>query len=94
MEWMLRLVAMGIDGEPEFKTRWRSVGLTVDIANLGMTLSGAKQLLVQVRRQVVAGAGRRPCDVSAGLPLGGGTYHLKDWRRAGFRGCSVREPVY
>ena len=51
MEWTLRLVGMGIDGQSrsfEGMTISRPDGL-VDIANLGITVCEAKQLLVQVQ---------------------------------------------
>jgi hypothetical protein len=56
MEWMLRLVGKGIDGQP------RSCDVMVirradclgDMTDLGMTLSEAKQLLSQVQQPVVA----------------------------------------
>ena len=56
MEWTLRLVRTGIDGQSrsfDVMAISRPDGLG-DIANLGMTLSEAKQLLVQVQQQVVA----------------------------------------
>ena len=56
MEWTLRLVGMGIDGQSRsfnVMAISRPAGLG-DIANLGITLSEAKQLLVRVQQQVVA----------------------------------------
>ena len=56
MEWTLRLVGTEIDGQSrscEVMAISRPDGLG-DIANLGITLSEAKQLLVQVQQQVVA----------------------------------------
>ena len=56
MEWTLRLVVMGIDGQSrsfDVMAISRPDGLG-GIANLGITLSEAKQLLVQVQQQVVA----------------------------------------
>ena len=55
MEWTLRLVGMGIDGQSrsfDVMAISRPDGLG-DIANLGITLSEAKQLLVRVQQQVV-----------------------------------------
>ena len=52
MEWTLRLVGMGIDGQSrsfDVMAISRPDGLG-DIASLGITLSEAKQLLVQVSR--------------------------------------------
>jgi hypothetical protein len=56
MEWMLRLVGTGLDGQSRSFdvmeiSRPDDLG---DIADLGMTLSEAKQLLGQVQRQIVA----------------------------------------
>jgi hypothetical protein len=56
MEWTLRLVGTEIDGQSRSYelmaiTRPDSLG---DIADLGMTVAEAKQLLVQVQQQVVA----------------------------------------
>ena len=56
MEWTLRLVGMGIDGQSrsfDVMAISRPVGLG-DIANLGLTLAEAKLLLAQVQQQVVA----------------------------------------
>jgi hypothetical protein len=56
MEWTLRLVGMGIDGQfRNFEvmaiSRPDGVG---DIANLDLTLAESKLLLTQVQRQLVA----------------------------------------
>jgi hypothetical protein len=82
MGWVLRLVETGTDGaargddvmEIELS---RDLG---DIANLGLTLAEAKQLLARVQRAVVAAqahdhAGHRPNCSSCG-----GACHIKDWR--------------
>jgi hypothetical protein len=56
MEWTLRLVGAGMDGQPrscDVMVISRPDGLG-EIADLGITLAEAKQLLVQVQRQVVA----------------------------------------
>ncbi|MFL5283150.1 MAG: hypothetical protein ACJ8AW_19705 [Rhodopila sp.] len=56
MEWTLRLIGTGIDGQSrsfDVMAISRPERLD-DIANLGMTLSEAKQLLGQVQQQVVA----------------------------------------
>jgi hypothetical protein len=56
MEWTLRLVGTGIDGQSrsyEVMAISRPDGLA-DIANLGLTLAEAKLLLAQVQQQVVA----------------------------------------
>jgi hypothetical protein len=56
MEWTLRLVGTGIDGQPrsfDVMEIRRSAGLG-EIANFGLTLTEAKLLLSQVQHQVVA----------------------------------------
>jgi hypothetical protein len=56
MEWTLRLVGTGFDGQSrsfELMAISRPDGLG-DIADLGITLSEAKQLFVRVQQQVVA----------------------------------------
>ena len=56
MEWTLRLIGTGIDGQSrssDVMAISRPDGLG-DIANLGLTLAEAKQLLVQVQQEVVA----------------------------------------
>jgi hypothetical protein len=53
MEWTLRLVGAGMDGQPrscDVMVISRPDGLG-EIADLGITLAEAKQLLVQVQRQ-------------------------------------------
>jgi len=98
MRWLLQLVETGTD------SRTRSVEVLEisrpndlgDIANLGLTLPEAKQLLARVQQAVVAAqaqdhAGLRP-DCSA---CGGGC-HVKNWRLrkvatlfGGYRGFSA-----
>jgi hypothetical protein len=56
MEWMLRLVETGTDGQSrsfDVMAISRPDGLG-DLANLGLTLVEAKQLLAHVQRDVVA----------------------------------------
>jgi hypothetical protein len=56
MEWTLRLVGIGFGGQSQsfdLMAISRPDGLG-EIADLGITLSEAKQLLVQVQQQVVA----------------------------------------
>src|SRR3954447_16921772 len=56
MEWTLRLVGTGIDGQSrsfEVMAISRSDGLG-EIANLGLTLAEGNLLLAQVQQQVVA----------------------------------------
>jgi hypothetical protein len=82
MEWTLRLVGTGIDGHSrsyEVMVITRPDGLG-EIADLGMTLSEAKQLLVQVQRQVVADQATSHAAFRPDCRSCGGTRHVKDWQ--------------
>src|SRR3954447_129172 len=71
MEWTLRLVGTGTDGQSrtfDVMPISRPEGLG-EIANLGLTLTEAKLLLAQVQQQLRFHAGARPRDVSAGLSV-------------------------
>jgi hypothetical protein len=60
MEWTLRLVGTEMDGQSrsfDVTEISRPDGLS-DIANLGLTLAEAKQLLVQIQQEVVAAQAR------------------------------------
>jgi len=81
MEWVLRLVGTGVDGQSQSFdvieiSRPNGVG---DIANLGLTLAEGKLLLAGVQQGVVAaqadGHAMRPACQSCG-----GRCHVKDWR--------------
>jgi len=82
MRWVLRLIATGDDARclsTDLVEICRPGGLG-DIANLGLTLLEAKQLLASVQRAIVSGqvdshGQLRPCCRSCG-----GKCHLKDWR--------------
>jgi hypothetical protein len=82
MEWMLRLVGPGIDGQSrsfDVMAVSRPDGLG-DIANLGMTLAEAKQLLAQVQQQAVAAPVDTHTTFRPGCGSCGGTCHVKDWQ--------------
>ncbi|MFL5287506.1 MAG: hypothetical protein ACJ8AW_42665, partial [Rhodopila sp.] len=82
MEWTLHLVGMGIDGQSrsvEVMAISRPDGLG-DIADLDMTLSEAKQLLVQVQQQLVAAQASAHATFRPDCRSCGGTYHVKDWQ--------------
>jgi hypothetical protein len=82
MEWTLRLVEMGIDGQSrsfDVMAISRPDGLG-DVANLGMTLSEAKQLLGQVQQQVVAEQANTHAMFRPNCRSCGGTCHVKDWQ--------------
>jgi hypothetical protein len=82
MDWTLRLVGMGIDGQSrsvEVMVISRPDGLD-DIANLGITLREAKQLLVQVQQQVVADQATTHATFRPDCRSCGGRCHVKDWQ--------------
>ena len=82
MRWVLWLIATGEDDRcpsADLMEICRPEGL-VDIANLGLTLSEAKQVLANVQRAVVSGqvdshGPQQPCCRSCAEKC-----HLKDWR--------------
>ena len=82
MEWTLRLVGTGIDGQSrsfEVMAISRPDGLG-DIANLGLTLAEAKLLLVQVQQQVVAAQAHHHAMFRPDCRSCGGRCHVKGWR--------------
>src|SRR5271166_1802337 len=83
MEWTLRLVGTGIDGQPrsvDVMAISRPDGLG-DIANLGLTLAEANLLLGQVQQQVVAAQANNHAMFRPDCRSCGGTCHVKDWQR-------------
>ena len=82
MGWMLRLVETGTD------SRARSVDVLEisrptdlgDIANLGLTLPEAKQLLARVQQAVVAAQAQQHVILRPDCSACGGGCHIKDWR--------------
>jgi hypothetical protein len=82
MEWTLRLVGAGMDGQPrscDVMVISRPDGLG-EIADLGITLAEAKQLLVQVQQQVVAAQASNHAMFRPHCRSCGGTCHVKDWQ--------------
>jgi hypothetical protein len=82
MEWMLRLVETGIDGQSrsfDVMEISRPDGLG-DLANLGLTLSEAKQLLARVQQDVVAAQADNDAMFRPDCQSCGRTCHVKDWR--------------
>jgi hypothetical protein len=82
MEWTLRLVGTGIDGQfRNFEvmaiSRPDGVG---DIANLGLTLAESKLLLAQVQRQLVAEQANTHATFRPDCGTCGGTCQVKDWQ--------------
>jgi hypothetical protein len=82
MEWTLRLVGTGIDDQSrsvEVMTISRPDGLG-EIANLGLTLAEAHQLLAQVQQQLVVEQANTHAMVRPDCRSCGGTCHVKDWQ--------------
>jgi hypothetical protein len=82
MEWTLRLVGTGIDGQSrsvEVMAITRPEGLS-DIANLGLTLAEAKLLLVQVQQEVIAAQAHCHAVFRPDCQLCGERCHVKDRR--------------
>src|SRR4051794_39530775 len=81
--WMLRLVEAGAFGDG-----WSTVVMEIaksadlrDIANLGLSLAEAKQLLAALRREVVAAQAREHALRRPPCRACGGACHLKDYRQ-------------
>src|SRR3954462_15315295 len=82
MEWTLRLVGTGIDGQSrsfEVMAISRSDGLG-EIANLGLTLAEGNLLLAQVQQQVVAEQANTHATFRPDCRSCGGTCQGKDWQ--------------
>jgi hypothetical protein len=82
MEWTLRLVGTGIDGQSrscDALAISRPDGLG-DIANLGLTLAEARQLLAQVQQAVVAAQAHHHAMFRPDCQSCGGRCHARDWR--------------
>src|SRR6478735_5298424 len=82
MEWTVRLVGMGIDGQSrnfEVMTISRPAGLG-DIADLGLTLVEAKRLLAQLQQRLVAEQANTHAAVRPDCGSCGRTCQVKDWQ--------------
>jgi hypothetical protein len=83
MEWMLRLVGTGIDdGQSrsfDVMEISRPDGLG-DLANLGLTLAEAKQLLARVQQDVAAAQADNQAMFRPDCQSCGGGCHVKDWQ--------------
>jgi hypothetical protein len=82
MEWMLRLVGTGIDGQSrsfDVMAISRSDGLG-DIADLGLTLAEAKQLVAHVQQDVVAAQTDNHAMLRPDSRSCDGTCHVKERR--------------
>src|SRR5277367_2925268 len=91
MGWILRLVETGpditADGVDLIEID-RPTGLA-EIANLGLTLSEAKQVLARMQRALVAAQADDHAVQRPGCSSCNGICHIKDWRRIRSRLCSV-----
>jgi hypothetical protein len=82
MEWMLRLAGTEIDGQSrsvDVMEISRPDGLG-DLANLGLTLAEAKQLVERVQQNVVAAQADNHAMFRPNCQSCGRTCHVKDWR--------------
>jgi hypothetical protein len=82
MKWELRLVETGIDGQSQSSDVMaisRPDGLG-DLANLGLTLVEAKQVLAHIQQDVVAAQAGSHATCRPDCQLCGGTCHVKNWR--------------
>src|SRR5579875_2703432 len=82
MEWTLRLIGTELDGQSrsfDVMVINRPDGLG-DIANFGLTLAEAKQLLAQVQQAVVAAQAQHQAMFRPDCQSCPGTCHRKDWR--------------
>ena len=82
MGWVLRLAETGPDAAAksiDLMEIHRSSGL-VDIANLGLTLPEAKELLARVQQAIVAAQARDQAVCRPPCASCTGQCHLKDWR--------------
>jgi hypothetical protein len=98
MRWVLRLVEMGPDSGPrnvDLIEIDRPTGLA-DIANLGLTLAEAKQLLARAQQAVVAAQAHDQVVHRPNCASCVGKCHVKDWRQHQiatlFGGVTVRLP--
>jgi hypothetical protein len=93
--WVLRLAETGPDAAAESVDLieiHQSSGLA-DIANLGLTLSEAKELLARVQQAMVAAPARDHAVRPPSCASGAGQCHLKDWRRGGSRRRFIPAPA-
>jgi hypothetical protein len=82
MAWVLRLVETGIDGPARVidVTDIRPLGALGDIANLGLTLSEAKQILARLQQAVVSVQADDHAVLRPECSACGQACHVKDWR--------------
>jgi hypothetical protein len=82
MEWVLRLVGTGIDGQSrsvDVMEISRPVGIS-DIASLGLTLAEGKPLLARVQQDVVAAQADNHASLRPDCRSCGRRCHVKDRR--------------
>jgi hypothetical protein len=83
MEWVLRLIGTGVDGQSrsfDVIEISRPDGLG-DIADLGLTLAEGKRLLAEVQQVVVAAQSDNQATIRPSCRSCGRRCHVKDWRR-------------
>ena len=83
MEWVLRLIGTGVDGQSrsfDVIEISRPDGLG-DIANLGLMLAEGKRLLAEVQQVVVAAQSDDQATLRPSCCSCGRRCHVKDWRR-------------
>ena len=82
MAWVLRLVETTIDGPARVidVTEIRPPGALGDVANLGLTLSEAKQILAHLQRAVVRVQAEDHTLLRPDCSACGQACHVKDWR--------------
>jgi hypothetical protein len=82
MGWVLQLVAIGTDSRAR-RVDVMEIGRPNDlgdIANLGLTLPEAKQVLARIQQAVVAAQAREHAAMRPDCSSCGGRCHAKAWR--------------
>ena len=80
MEWILRLVAAGGEGPCVNIMKISKPDELGDIANLGLTLTEAKQLLARVQHEISIAQAREHAVRRPVCPCGDGVCRVKDYR--------------
>ena len=90
MEWILKLAAAGDEGPCVDIMEISKPDDLGDIANLGLTLTEAKQLLARVQREISAAQAREQAVRRPVCPCHDGICRVKDYRTTRSRRCSDR----
>ena len=83
MEWVLKLAAVGDEGPCVDIMEISKPDDLGDIANLGLTLTEAKQLLARVQREISAAQAREHAVRRPVCPCHDGICRVKDYRTTG-----------